>query len=523
MKLEKSNRSDLVVAAALSAAVTLILPLQTFLGNGEIYPFALGRLLPELFGLGVGAFVVLVVIQRSAAFLRLGLSSLYAALLVCVYLESGLLSAGIPELNGGFVPMLSNVSRGVVDAGVWIAVIVGFMCFARRLRPVLHWISLAILVLFAASLLDIRSSSETSESSSPVASAPTASFVNQESVVANVKYSSTRNILIFILDSMPAYAVAAAVRTNAALTAKFDGFTAYTYNIGMHECTKRGVPGLVTGHYYDPAELPQSEYPLTMYGTNSFLTAAVDSGWNVAFSPDLLPYGMTTLPVEKRVERRQKRSRDKLTIMRQSTEVPHLSIFDLVAFRLSPFFFKGPILYSRIRHAVKGRHSNDDFWGEAQMYPTLAGRPANDDGKPFLGGFHSWGAHPPLVGGFAAAVTDKLSRLGELFDAYRAKGLYDKSLILVTTDHGRNDKTEVDGYPDHASALLWVKSEGAHGPWTESDVRTSHAKIAPLVRKALTRALSADDICETLKAKNRLYRAPVREGLGERFVDWRRE
>jgi len=247
---------------------------------------------------------------------------------------------------------------------------------------------------------------------------------------------------------------------------------------------------------------------MTMYGTNSFVTAAVRSGWNVAFSPDLLPYGFTNLPVERQVVRvEERRTRDALAILRQSGEVPYLSLFDMTAFRLSPYCFKAPLLYSRIRHAVKGRHSSEGFWGEKTQYPQLAERPTSGDERPFLGVFHTWGAHPPWEGNLRAVIVRKLALLGELMDAYRAKGIYDRATIIVTADHGLDMATPVGGYPASASALLWVKPQGGRGDFKEDRRPTSHVGISALVRTSLTHPPSEAECLETLACEKAVYTA----------------
>jgi len=516
---------DWTVIGSLAAVVGVVIPLQTYLGNADIYPFSFLRLLPELLVLFVVFALGLALVQGLSRLLRLSATPVFAALTLCVYLESGLLSLGLPELNGGVVRELANGSRAIIDLSVWAAVLVGFVACSRGLKPFLHWISLAVLVLTVASLADARKETASSSQPQPSTSACiTSGFEPQPTVVANVKYSPTRNILVFVLDSMPGEDAAALVRKDASLAAKFAGFTAYPRNVGMHECTKRGMPGLVTGRPYDPAELSEGEYPLTMYGTNSLVTAAATAGWGVAFSPDLLPYGFTNLPVERRVARDEKRrSRDALAFLRQSQEVPYLSLFDVVAFRLSPFLAKGPILYSRIRHAVKGRHSRGGFWDEKVQYAQLAERPVGAESRPFLGVFHTWGVHPPLEAGFAPTAVDKLRRLGALLDAFREKGLYGRSLVIVTSDHGLDAATPVDGYPPSASALLWVKPEGSASPFAESPLQTSHARIAPLVKAAIEGPLAAADCAAILRDEQPLYRAEIREGGREFFKDWRRK
>lgn len=515
--MTRDTRESLIVAVALAAVVAVVLPLQTFLRNAEIYPFSLVRLLPELLALAVVSTGVFYLLAR---YVRLG--AVLTALTVCVYLEAGLLSMGLPELNGGTVRELSNLARAIVDAGIWCGILVLLTVCARWMGAMRVWISLIVLVLSLASLVDVFVAKPTGVAPSPEDSPSAGGYANQQTVVANVRYSPGRNILVFILDSVPALAASDVLRTNAQLQAAFPGFTAYPQNVGMHECTKRGVPGLLTGRHYDPSEMPEAEYPLTMYGTNSFVTAAASAGWAVSFSPDLMPYGYTNLPIEQREERVQRRrSRDALAILRQSREVPYLSLSDVVAFRLSPFAAKAKILYSRSRHAVSGRHGQDEFWQERTQYARLAERPVGMDARPFLGVFHTWGVHPPWSGSLSDVLVEKFSSLAKLMEAYRASGLYDRSLIIVTADHGLDLVAAPDGYPSPASALLWVKPEGAQGIWRESEATTTHAGIAPLVRAAL--AAPVTDAEAWLTGERRLYRAQVYDGSKWVFRDWGRE
>ena len=507
-------RRQAIVAAALAVFLALVVPLQSYLGNSELYPVSLLRLLVELGLLAAVLSAVLFAVSRLLGrFLGDGLSCFLTAVIVCVYLETGLLSFGLPEINGAFMPELDSIARGVADVVVWVVVIAGFLALTRKIACWLPHVSMAVLVLGVASLFDVRR-----EGGEDVASESTTDFlaagerVNQMTVVANVRYSPVRNVLVFILDSMPCTLTTEVVSSDERLRAKFPGFVAYPGNVGMHDSTKFGVPGLMTGRYYYAAEMTKAEYPLTMYGEESFLGTFCKAGWNVAFSPDLLPFGFTTLPIATRVSFDDRRTRDWLAILRRSKEVPYLCLFDLVAFRVAPFFFKGPIAYAKIRHAVRGRHADGDFWSESRMYPTLAAAPSNDDRKPFLGVFHSWGAHPPWAVDQRTTIVAKLEELGKLMETYRARGLYDNSMIVVTADHGNDEAPPPRGYPPSASALLWVKPEGAREPFVVSAAKTTHAKIAALAKAACARKLTVEEIEHLLVAERRLFRGHVGRG-----------
>ena len=105
---------SVAVAAAVAAVVTVIMPLQSFLGNESLYPFGIGRLSVELgvaFAAATAVFAALfAVVGRRCRGVAQWLAVAAAA---CAYLEAGPLSAGLPEINGAFAPELSVASRSV--------------------------------------------------------------------------------------------------------------------------------------------------------------------------------------------------------------------------------------------------------------------------------------------------------------------------------------------------------------------------------------------------------------------------
>ena len=107
-------------------------------------------------------------------------------------------------------------------------------------------------------------------------------------------------------------------------------------------------------------------------------------------------------------------------------------------------------------------------------------------------------------------------------DSYRERGLYDNSLIIVASDHGLDQVPSVGGYPPSASAMLWVKAEGAGGPMRISDRRTSHSLVSALVKTALKRKIAADEVVRLLESSSPLYRAEE-PGSHGKFVDTRME
>lgn len=70
-------------------------------------------------------------------------------------------------------------------------------------------------------------------------------------------------------------------------------------------------------------------------------------------------------------------------------------------------------------------------------------------------------------------------------DAYRKMGIYDKSTIVILSDHGINiTKPGVDlkGVPQEAFPFLMIKTAGDSGAYAESRLPTSHSGVADIVR-----------------------------------------
>ena len=511
---------SVAVAAAVAAVVAVVLPLQSFLGNESLYPFGMGRLVAEL-GVAFAAVTALfaavfAIVGRRA---RGVVQWLVVAAAACAYLEAGPLSAGLPEINGAFAPELTVASRSVWDCCAWGVLLIGALAAARWLPGRAHFAAAALAVLAFASLFDVRR--DGGEPPGDKAGSGLASgFEWQRDIVENFKFSRERNVLVFILDSMPGSVSTDIVRSSPDIAAKFSGFVAFTNNVGMHDCTKRGLPGLMTGNYFEPETSSKAEYPMSMYGGESFLTHYVESGAEVSFVPDLLPYGYTNAKVERRMPVKGRQKHGWAALLLRSKEVPYLSLFDVTVFRIAPYVAKAPFLYAKIRHDPMFGQDESNFWYEHAMYPRLAAA-GFTDAKTVLGVFHSRGAHPPLAfdrHGHRLAtrswgrealpdlVRNPLYNLAGLMDALREKGVYDKSLIVVAADHGVEIAPHAPEHHPCESTILWVKPEGASGPLVYSGTPTGYSRVAAFMKSAAAGRPCAAEVEAALREENRLFR-----------------
>lgn len=507
---------QILMAVSVGAYVALVLPVQTYLANATDYGYGLGRLLGELLvlaaAIALGVFVLLRVSER---WLGGWLMPVSAALLVCLYLETGPLSFGLPELNGELPKELKSVTRALVDSAVLLAVAASFVCTFRWNRGWLHFLALGALLMGGASLLDVRKADEKVDGGRAIAGGQ---LEAAENIIRNFRYSPERNVLLLVLDSMPASDAARVMERDAALARHFPGFTAYRDNLGMHTRTRTGVVGLLTGNYLGERE-DLMDYKMSVFGSDSVLMSCLERNYDVFSMIDYFTYGFTNVAVPDELKANAPAAHGSV-FAQNSTEVPGLSLLEVCAFRALPFAAKGRYL-DRVLRAKRVQGDDDSgFEHECFLYPHLAKCPIGESRRPVFAKFHTHGSHSPFYYDadgqpvrpapeqvlFENSVSNCLVHLSRLTDVLRQRGLYDKSFIVVTADHGAPQSVPKPGRNPKASALLWVKPDAADEPFRISDLPTSHAKIAPLLKRALAEPLAdLREIEGILRTEKRIF------------------
>lgn len=505
-----------VSAFSLSAFLTLILPFQTFLANSSNYEFPFARLAREQSVACVALTLALLALFRlSDRYLRGWLQAFLIAALVALYLESGILSAGLPEIDGNLSPLFDGLPRKLWDAAVIGAVFAAFLATRRLMRGWIHLVAAGVLVMGIASLADVGGD-EMDDAKVEGVPGMRGSFVLNSDILDKLEYSPTRNVLVIVADSVTATDVAEILEADPALAAHFPGFTLYPNNMGVLEGTSRGVPALLTG------KLPEPGGSLARYSTSVFepgsLLRDFDAHGDAMYAMlDLFPYGYTTAAAEKRMP--VKPPEGLPVIFWHSRDVPYMSIMSVVEFRMLPFAFKGKYLYAKMH----SRRANGEklYVHEHLMYPKLGARPVSEDPRQMFAFLHSYGSHLPFV--FDAdgnrvtgmkkgypmmreAVSNVVVSLSRLMDDYRERGIYDKSFVVLCSDHGSDYAKYREGSHPRASAFLMVKGEGWNGGLRTSDVASTHLNVTALVRAALERSPTREEADSILFAERRTLR-----------------
>ncbi len=506
--------SVLGVSFALALLMQVALPVQSYVANQSAFPFPPGML--------CGAVALRFLLAFAAAVACLGVTArlfgrwvLAAALAfaVCAYLESGILSEGLPSLNGDLT-LYTDRARGLKDAAVWFGVFAVFAGLHRWLKPWLGAAGLCMAVMAVAATFDAKPEKKADTSHLIVHD-----FVPVETVLRSVAYSTNRNVVVFVVDSLEreqAHAIMEDPEAGPRLREQFRGFTEYTNNVGACEHSMPAIANLMTGKF--PGAIMDPDFYASVYSGDSVVKDYLEAGYAVFMGTDAMKYGYTNRGGGGTGGARPEDS--VWTVHSRGNSGWGLASF--CRFRWVPFIGKEPYaaVMSLSRQMVEDVSSR-----EKTAYPILmAGGIAPGEKGAFLL-VHTEGVHVPVLynrrGEQLPAENDTdegihengvyvMGLLGGLLDDYREKGIYDESLIIVLGDHGRHLWVDPGGgikvFPCNGRPSLWVKPPRCDHPFMASGAPTSHGAICSLLKEAVGRDLDDQDVRAILSSEERIYR-----------------
>lgn len=517
--------SALGVSLVLTVLMQVALPVQSWLANQSAYPFSAGNLALAVAWRAVWVFALsaaaLGVLGRCFGRWVLGATLAFA---VCVYLESGILAEGLPELNGewGF---FQNNPRGLWDMAVWCAVFALTAVGHSFLKKWYGVVSFCLLVLVSASMLDTKRKDV----------ADTSRFIVHEfcsigEVARSVEYSPTKNVLVFIVDSLEreqAHAIMDDPEAGPRLREQFRGFTEYTNTVGACDYSLPAVANLMTGKYPEYREGRMSaSYYASVYSEESALKDYLDARYAIYVGTEALGYGFTN------------RKRSGFGAGKKAGAIWNIppegeqdfSLAEICRFRWLPFAAK--VSYGKLRGL--GRAERKSMLQEDVLYPILAQGTVRTAATSTFLLEHTDGVHIPILRGrngeslpqenntnegVIALGIYVMGQLGELMDSLRQKDIYDSSLIVVLADHGHHGfhwESKEKGLPGRAKPFLWIKCPASAHEFRSDGTPTSHSRIAVLLREACCRNVSEEDCRQILRSENRLFRRDT----GSRWEDY---
>ena len=448
---------------------------------------------------------------------------------VLLWAQGNLLLADYGLLDGGGLDLASHAWRTPFEAGLWAGVLLLAVVFADRVARVAPVACVALVTLQATVLVVPVDRVATTD----VPSTPTAETVSWLPPPEIYELSSTRNIIHIVLDTFPTYTFLDILKADRpAFDRDWSGFTFFPEHLGAFRYTKGAMPAMLSGVAFRN-EMPFAEF---LARHPSIFHALGQQGYRLrsltAHGPD---HPSLSLPGANATIRYDIPS--PYSSYRNYADVVAAQLLDLSLFRHAPHALKPGIYRDQqwlVQQWIASRRGPEARaerpFGDAMFLREFATRVTVGDDAPVYTLLHVNTPHVPVVTDadcnyglnrspipedYADQARCALSAVRAMFDRLRALDLYDRSAIIVTSDHGLSlfmpeDQHPMGGMPSparvtlakvepFATPLLLVKPFGAQGP-----LRTSYAPAA--ITDIPATVLDLADLPDTLGRGTSVFR-----------------
>jgi len=490
----------------------LICPLQLYVQTHEFFHFTFWKFLSDcwiiFFTLFLSTFLLLFLSRKMFGFL---VHILFLIIILYFALETGILSYGLPKLDGNLANY-ANPFRTILDSTIALILLLLPFFFYTVLRKRMLPVGIFILILSATFFLEIQTHNG-KDSTESITTVP------RHQVVRSLRFAK-KNVIVLIVDAISTEVVEDVLNDHPELKTKMPGFINFTNNVGMHVQTSVALPGIFSGEYFtNPSNL--QIYSNKVYSSSSFIKKYLDQN-SAIFVNLLLPDFSYTNTVGDINENQRKSHFLKSFTVRMEGMFPW-NILEYYTFKISPYLLKKDILERFLRQWESQRDKNPIHMSDAVVYDELAEAPVDKSFESALHIHHVKGGHPPILFDengvkiknqqatytvYYNRVHFEFKRITVLLDRLCERGLYDDAFIVILGDHGIGilDKPRAKGVPNYAFPAIMVKNRNETGFFINSDIPTSHSKIADMMKAVADKNLSNTKIAHILKCDYRLYR-----------------
>jgi hypothetical protein len=399
---------------------------------------------------------------------------------IVLWIQGNLIVGDYGVLNGEDIDWSGQAWRNRYEPLLWIAVPVAMTIFARRLFPAAVFAS-RVLVALQIALVGVTAAKADPEALAKWQGPPDAIF----------ELSSRQNVFHFVLDGFQSDVFLDIVESDRAdMDRRFSGFTFFANHSGAFPTTIVSIPTMLTGQVY------RNQEPMRRFMNRHFKRASI---YNVMRSQGYQVDAVSGLQFDKASATNYYRLPTPYVTYEAYVQFTAWQLADLSLFRHSPHLLK-PWIYNgqswRLQNAFG--HEKADTAGRRHLpvngeaflrdfTPRL--RVAHD--RPLYKYVHVGVPHWPMtldaecnyIGVkrasrelYSGQARCAVRRVAEFLDKLRELGLYDGSMVLITSDHGvalppdgfTSDR-DIFGGPlsnlsGSALALLVVKPPNSAGP-----------------------------------------------------------
>ena len=461
----------LVFAAVVSAALAFTLgffgPLDLFFNNYEEMWFHLQDIIG---GVALTSLAIFAVSTLAGTLLRGKLHSVYMALLfgglLGLYVQGSFMNINYGILDGTDVNWAAYARYGLLNTAVWaVCLLLPLVCMLifkeKKVRPVLIFLSCALILMQGASLVVSRINYQIPEESATL------------TTDGIWELSKKDNTLVFIIDTLDESFYETLMKTHPETAEELDGFTHYNNAMSAGSRTMVALPLILTGI---PRTEPGSygDYIKRIWDRELTFRELKDCGYDTRLFTESRFVAPAAEGLVDNLEMSTSSVGDYAGLNKR--------LYKLTLYKYVPHFLKWRFWmttnsFTKYQREEEYRVNDSKFYDKYQA----------DGGFTYTGAdrcfrlYHLMGAHKPItlrVDGsrskhrtsideqVAGVFHIVLDLLGDL----KKDGVYDQCNIFVMADHGAKDK-------DQWSALLF-KPAGATGKLKENSAPVSYMDLS---------------------------------------------
>lgn len=486
-------------AAMLGGLVFLFVPADIVANNPRDFSAADGfaRHLPWFLASFAALFLGLsIAVAIAPSKIKTMLVGLLAFMAFGSYAQGMLVNWSYGPLTGEPIDWTNFPIRGYVDVIVWLAV--GLLSALAVARPKGATAILAALFASQTALTAFRMPERQLEDLSEA----------EDAFHEAARISPERNIVLVILDAVQSDIAAEILTSREDLKAAFDGFTYYRDAASNFPATEFSIGAMLSGIAWKQGE-PQTKYFAGTYADHSVLGKALEAGYMTSFYSSKAQYCEAVL-------RADDCNLYGLQMIRSQSNLTRYQLLDVSLFRAAPQQIKAILFHEgkwwlsdSIAEIAASRHRVEVDFVKELSSSLVASAPV-----PTFKVFHflfthgpirlsadcTWGIHVTSREAYAGQGSCGLLLVAELLQDLERIGVYDQSMVIVTSDHGNGfpiKASEFSGIaqpdwralspevapnvPGTAYPLLMVKPAGHRGALKISDAAVQLSDLAGVI------------------------------------------
>jgi len=493
MFIRLRSRVATVLPPVLLIALTIFVfgPATVYKGNAVEFGFPLADLLSAYLIPFFGLLLLLTCIGflLPEKLLRFYVATLFACGLL-LWIQGSFLVWNYGLFDGNLINWSKYRWQGYLDLLIWLTFLVLALIFRKKIIRVISFVSWSLIVLQCVLLIVAVSGLKNNSGKTKTNWQVPADLYN---------YSDSLNVIHFMCDNFQTDVFLEIVKENS-LESKLDGFTAFRENLANANSTSISVPSIFSGNTYD-GSVSVGDFFNKSISENGFHNILFQKGFKVNFIPHIkMPHNSVTnyysIPYLY-----GKSWNDECVF--KATYLLDVVFFRLMPhfikqifynggnWRISPFFTESP--NQKIRSVFTFMHdyiNNIKGSGAKPVYHYIFIDPPHPPDWIKNDGSFSRKILEPTRENYKIQATHSLYLFIELLNQLSQKGLYDKSLIILQSDHGssfqpiKNGITQFIGH-SRTPAMLAIKRPNEKGIMKISDAQTMNSDIPATIMDIL--------------------------------------